>query len=266
VQEDEGRALLAAYLPAGEPEETPLGEVVGRAKAVRRRRRTVLAGAASVAAVLVASAIAVGAHLSAAPPARPAPTASSTPSGPPCDDVLRDGNDAGARLWARWVHGKVRPPAQPGISSFDRYCEHQTTSGVVVPTHTFYRAEFFFPDRPLPRQKPVRNSQTLTTTITRWERLPDETKPCQDDEWIQYVVCEHSTLRDGSRVVRRDYYAGRQATRQVARILPDGRAVGLYLTYVNPSRPGAFERMARTLDEMTTIATDPGALRYLPRP
>lgn len=29
---------------------------------------------------------------------------------------------------------------------------------------------------------------------------------------------------------------------------------------------GAFERMARTPDQLTAIVTDPGALRYLPRP
>jgi hypothetical protein len=58
----------------------------------------------------------------------------------------------------------------------------------------------------------------------------------------------------------------RPPARQVARILPDGRAGGPYLTYVNPSpADGAFARMARTLDELTPIVTDPGALRYFPR-
>ena len=82
-------------------------------------------------------------------------------------------------------------------------------------------------------------------------------------------VCQRSTLPDGSRLVRRDYYdrRSRQAVRDVARIFADGRAVGLYLTYTNPSpEVGAFERMARTLDELTAIVTDPGALRYFPRP
>ena len=265
VDDDEGRALLAAYLPAVEPEETPLSEVAGRARAVRRRRRAVAAGAASVAAVLVASAIAVGTQQSATPPARPVPTASPTASGPPCNAVFRDGKDAGARAWARWVRSELGLAAQPTPSWWGRECAEQKDSGF-VPRHTYNQAEIFLPDRPTPGQRPNPGSQTLTATITRWERLPDEMKPCQEDEWIQYVVCDYSTLPDGSRVVRRDYYAGQQASRQVARVFPGGRAVSLHLTYTNPSRPGAFERMARTLDEMTAIATDPGALRYLPRP
>jgi hypothetical protein len=267
VQEDEGRALLAAYLPATEPEETPLGEVIGRAKAVRRRRRTVLAGAASVVAVLVASAIAVGAQPSAGPPAGPAPTASPVPSGPPCQTVFRDGKDAGARAWARWAGGKLGPAARRIASWWGRECAEHKDSGF-VPTHTHNQVEFVLPDRPPPGQRPDRISQTLTATITRWERLPDS-EPCEQSEWIEYVVCQRSTLPDGSRVVRRDYYVGssRQATRQVYRTFPDGRAVGLYLTYTNPSpAEGAFERMARTLDELTAIVTDPGAVRYLPRP
>ena len=267
MDEDEGRALLAAYLPETEPVTPPVTAVVDRARAVRRRRRTVLAGAASVAAVLVASAIAVGTQQSAAPPARPVPTASPTPTGPPCQTVFRDGKDAGARAWARWTSGKLGLPARPRPSWWGRECAEQKASGF-VPTHTHNQAELVLPDRPPAGQRPDPTSQTLTASITRWERLP-ATEPCEDSEEVDYVVCQQSTLPDGSLLVRRDYYAGssRQAARQVFRIFPDGRAVGLFLTYTNPSpTDGAFERMARTLDELAAIVTDPGALRYLPRP
>ncbi|MFL6129049.1 MAG: hypothetical protein ACJ73E_08275 [Mycobacteriales bacterium] len=271
MDEDEGRALLAAYLPETEPEEPPAAGVVARARAVRRRRRTVLAGAASVAAVLVASAIAVGAHPSAAPPTGPAPTASPTapptPSGPHCRAVFRDGKDAGARAWARWVRGELGLPAGPVPSWWGRECAEQKDSGF-VPTHTHNQAEIYLPDRAPPGERPEPGAQTLTATITRWERLPDS-EPCQNSEWIEYVACRRSTLPDGSLVDQRDFYyeEGRQAGREAYRVYPDGRAVGLFLTYTNPSpAEGAFERMARTLDELTAIVTDPAALRYLPRP
>jgi hypothetical protein len=271
VDQDEDRALLAAYLPETEPAAPPVTAVVTRARAVRRRRRTVLAGAASVAAVLVASAVAVGTHPSAAPPARPAPTASPTapptPSGPPCRTVFRDGKDAGARAWARWMRGKLGLAAQPAPSWWGRECAEQKNSGF-VPTHTHNQAEIYLPDRPVPGERPDPGSQTLTATITRWERLPD-IEPCQDTSWVVHVICQRSTLPDGSRVVRRDYYyeEGRQAAREAYRAYPDGRAVGLFLTYTNPSpADGAFERMARTLDQLTAIVNDPAALRYVPRP
>jgi hypothetical protein len=182
--------------------------------------------------------------------------------------VFRDGKDDGARAWARWAGGKLGPAARRIASWWGRNCAEQKDSGF-VPTHTHNQAEFGLPDRPLPGQPPDPTSQTLTATITRWERLPG-TEPCQDNDWVHHVVCHRSTLADGSLLVRRDYQVGdttRQAIREVFRSFPDGRAVGLLLTYTNPSpADGAFERMARTLDELTAIVTDPGALRYLPRP
>ena len=275
MDEDDGRALLAAYLPVAEPPETALSEVVSRAKAVRRRRRTVLASAASVAVVLVATGIALGSVRADGPPAAPAPTAPLSPSHPPassCQDVVTDGNDAGARAWSRWVRGRLglQPPG-PGAAWFSRTCAEQTTSGF-VPTHTHNRAEVALPDRPPPGETARPEAQILTATATRWERLPDTAgEPCPDSDSVEYVVCHHSTLADGSLVVQRDYYeigvrGGRQAIRDVSRIFRDGRAVGLHLTANGPSpSDGAFARMARTLEELTAIVTDPEALQHVPR-
>jgi hypothetical protein len=260
VDEDECRALLAAYLPAGEPEETPLGEVVGRARAVRRRRRTVLAGAASVAAVLVASAIAVGARPSAAPPARPAlsPTAPARPSLPPCHDVVSDARDAGAQAWGRWINGKFGRQG-PGAAWFARTCAEWKDS-VFVPTRSFNRVELG-----------LESSLLMLTAyaIRRAQPLDPAWQPCQDSAWIRHVACHSSTLADGSLLVRDDRYeinvrGGGTPVRYIGRVFPDGRAIGIYLNFTGGG--GDFQRLARTQAELAAIVTDPGTLRYFPRP
>lgn len=272
MDEDEGRALLAAYLPAAEPPETTVTEVVTRAKAVRRRRRTVLVGAASVIVVLVATGVGLGSLRADGPPAAPGPTAPLSPSHPPsprpCHDFLDQG-DAGARAWARWVRGKLGPQAEFWDGWFSRTCAEKKDSGF-VPTRTQNQAEFRFSTRPRPGEV-VTDPQHITALAVRWERLPDTAgRPCQDIGGVEFVVCEQSTLADGSLVVRQDYsqvvnQRANQTVRHVARIFPDGRVLGLTLDYSGPPAEG-FARMVRTLDELTAIVVDPAALRYFPRP
>jgi hypothetical protein len=119
--------------------------------------------------------------------------------------VVADGNDAGARACARWVRGKLGAAAR-GAAWWSRICAQQTDSGF-IPTRTHNRTEFGLPDRPPPGETARPAAQVLTATIARWERLPDTAgKPCQDSQWIEHVVCHHSTLADGPMLVQRDYY------------------------------------------------------------
>ena len=260
MDEDEGRALLAAYLPAGEPPEAPVTAVVDRARAVRRRRRTVLAGAASVVAVLVAAAVAVGAQPSAGPPAGPAPTASptATPSLPPCRGVVSDGTDAGARAWGRWINGKFGRQG-PGAAWFGRTCAEWKDS-VLVPTRSFNRVELGLES----------SLQMLTAyAIRRAQPLGPDWQPCQDNEWTRHVACHSSTLPDGSLLVRDDYYeinvrGSGTAVRYVGRIFPDGRAIGISLNRTGGG--GAHRELVRSQAELAAIVTDPQVLRYFPRP
>jgi hypothetical protein len=292
VQEDDGRAVLAAYLPAIEPAEPPVTEVVAQAKAVRRRRRTVLASAASVAAVLVAAAaVGVGADRAAGPPAGPtqptmpadravrvpaAPTAPTNPAAG-CEQSNRS-NDAGAKVWATWVRGKLaghRPQAGP--VEWIRMCEIDFGYGLVVPQHTQNHAEYV-----LPLAGGVRGSDNLTAATDRWERLPAQYRtPCRDDVITEHVVCRQRRLPDGSLLVQRDVYdiliqgspddpaakRDKQAVRDATRIFPDGRTVTVGLSYnFMPAWKKSFDRHVLSLDELASIVTDPGALRYFPRP
>jgi hypothetical protein len=260
VDEDEGRALLAAYLPASEPAESPVSEVVTRARAIRRRRWAVLAGAASVAAVLLVSAIATAVQPSAGPPARPAPSPSApaTPSLPPCHGVVSDAKDAGARAWGRWINGKFGRQS-PGAAWFGRTCAEWKDS-VLVPTRSFNRVELGLGS----------SLQMLTAyAIRRAQPVGPDWQPCQDNEWIRHVACHSSTLPDGSLLVRDDHYeinvrGGGTAVRYVGRIFPDGRSIGIYLNRTGGG--GAHRELVRSQAELAAIVTDPQVLRYFPRP
>jgi hypothetical protein len=294
VHEDDGRALLAAYLPAGEPPEPPVTGVVTRARAVRRRRRTVLASAASVAAVLVAAAaVGLGPDRAAGPPAGPGPAGTTArptdhasrvaaaPTGPAppssCQQSNRS-NDAGAKAWASWVRGKLagrRPQAGP--VDWIRMCEIDFGYGLVVPPHTQNHAEYV-----LPLAGGVRGSDNLTAATDRWERLPAQYRtPCRDDVITEHVVCRQRRLPDGSLLVQRDVYdiliqgspgdpaakRDKQAMRDATRIFPDGRTVTVGLGYnFMPAWKKSFDRHVLSLDQLAAIVTDPAALRYLPRP
>ena len=115
---DDDRAELVAYLPASEPVETPVTEGVGRGRAIRGRRWTVLASAASVVAVLATSAVAVflGPGRSAGPadpvsgasrqpgpssaPTNSTPTSSAQPAAP-CEQESRSNDAAALRYFPR---------------------------------------------------------------------------------------------------------------------------------------------------------------------
>jgi hypothetical protein len=292
VNDDDGRAVLAAYLPANEPVETPVAEVVARARAVRRRRWTVLASAASVVAVLATSAVAIflGSGRSAGPAVpvsgasrQPGPSSaptSSTQAAAPCDQESRS-NDAGAKAWAQWVRGKVAQlHPQAGPVEWIRMCELDFGHGLVAPPHVMNSAIFALPLQPRPGDtgKPT---DSLTAVTDRWERLPNQYRtPCRDDLVTEHVVCHERTLADGSRLVQRDFFdlliqgdpndpsakRDKHAVRDVTRILPDGRTVSLGLVYnMTPPWKRSFDRHVLSLDQLTAIVTDPAALRYFPR-
>lgn len=271
MDDDEGRATLAAYLPATEPPDAPVAEVITRARAVRRNRRVVLASAASVVAVLGLTAVALGpgrgpALQPGSPPSAPAPIPSERPvtsvlpsgatppavqpprvnapttspaPGGPCTEAI--GPDAGARAWAQWVRGKVlRLRPQAGPVERIQMCERDM-GYTVIPPHSQNHAEFALPLPGVPA-----GTDNLTAVTDRWERLPDQDRtPCRDDLITEHVVCHQRTLPDGSRLVQSDHYdiliysdpndpapkRDKQAVREVTRIFPDGRTVSLGLVY-----------------------------------
>ena len=222
---DDDRWELVAYLPASEPVETLVAEGVAGGRAIRRRRWTVLASAASVVAVLATSAVAIflGPGRSAGPAdpvsaasGQPGPSSAptnSTPASPaqPAAACAQDSrsNDAGARAWAQWVRVKVAElHPQPGPVEWIRICELDFGHGLVAPPHVMNSAIFALPLRPQPGDtgKPT---DSLTAVTDRWERLPNQYRtPCRDDPITEHVVCHQRTLADGSRLVQRDFTAG----------------------------------------------------------
>jgi hypothetical protein len=290
MDDDEGRATLAAYLPATEPPDASVAQVISRARTVRRNRRAVLGSAASVVAVLGFTAVALGpgggpAPQPGSPPSASAsspaerPTASVLPSGaaPPAGGCQEENSstDPGARAWARWVRGKVaglRPQAGPAERI--QMCELDM-GYTVIPPHLMNSATFT-----LPLAGGVTGTDSLTAAIDRWDRLPDQYRtPCKDDLITEHVVCHQRTLTDGSRLVQRDFYdilihgdpddqnarRDKHAVRDVTRILPGGRTVSIGLGYNgSPAWKRSFDRHVLSLDELTAIVTDPGALRHFP--
>lgn len=293
MDEDEGRALLAAYLPAGEPPEPPVTGVVTRARTVRRRRRTVLASGVAVVAVLAASSLALGSGRSAAPPSGPAsgpalptllPDSASRIASPPkspaqdsCQQANRS-NDPGAKAWASWVRGKLagRRP-QAGSAEWIRMCAIDFGHGLAYPPHIMNSAIFA-----LPLSGGVSGTDSLTAATDRWDRLPALYRtPCRDDVITEHVKCEQRRLPDGSLLVQRDFFdiliqgdpddpaakRDKQAVRDATRIFADGRTVSIGLVYnLAPAWKRSFDRHVLSLDQLAAIVTDPGALRYFPRP
>jgi hypothetical protein len=293
VDDSDGRVVLAAYLPSEEPAEPPVTEAVARARAIRRRRRAMLAGAAAVVAVLVGTGVALGPGQAAAPPAGPAPAApgptvrpdhasriAAAPTSPAsassCEQQNRS-NDPGARAWARWVRGRVAGlHPQAGPVEWLRMCELDM-GYTVFPPHTQHHAEFV-----LPLGAGTRGTDNLTAAADRFTRLPDQYRtPCKDDLITEHVVCQQRRLPDGSLLVRRDFYdiliygdpndpkarRDKQAIRDATRIFPDGRTVTVGLGYnFMPAWKKSFDRHVLSLDQLAAIVTDPGALRYFPRP
>jgi hypothetical protein len=299
VDEDEGRALLRAYLPGDEPAATSLADVVARARTVRRRRRAVLASAGSVVVVIAATVGAValtGGAGGPAPPPAPAasrpvapstppasrapgtPPASPAPAAAPCDQVNRS-NDPGARGWANWVRTKLGPKAKAGPVEWLRMCELDV-GYTVYPPHTQNHAEFVLPVLRKPGDAPATDNVTAVTD--RFDRLPDKYRtPCGNDLITEIVVCHQRKLADGSLLVQRDFYdiliygdpkdpaakRDKQAVRDATRIFPDGRTVSIGLVYnLQPKWKASFDRHALSLDQLAAIVTDPGALRYFPHP
>jgi len=294
MDEDESRALLAAYLPADEPAVTPVGDVVARARTIRRRRRTVLASAGSVVAVLAATAVAVSltAGRGASPAPQPIPAASrpattptsqptsSAPVAAPCEQENRS-NDATARAWAKWVLGKLgpRPHVKAGPVDWLRMCE-MDVGYTVFPPHTQNHAEFALPVLRRPGDAATPTTDNLTAATERFEHLPQQYRtPCKDDLITEHVVCRQRKLPDGSLLVQSDSYdiliygdpkdpaakRDKQAVRNATRIFPDGRVVTAGLVYnLMPTWKRSFDRHVLSLDELAAIVADPGALRYMP--
>jgi hypothetical protein len=296
VDEEESRALLAAYLPVDEPAVTPLVDLVERASTVRRRRRAVLASAASVVAVLAASVVAVmltgrGGGVSA-PASVPAPVSTaarpvapsepprtSAPAAAPCEQANRS-NDPGARAWAAWVLTKLGPTAQAkaGPVEWLRMCELDV-GYTVYPPHVQNHAEFALPVRPHPGAAAI-GTDNLTAATDRFERLPDLYRaPCKNNLITENVACHQRKLPDGSLLVQRDFYdiliygdpkdpaakRDKQAVRDATRIFPDGRTVTAGLVYnLQPPWKRSFDRHVLSLDELAALVTDPGALQHFP--
>jgi hypothetical protein len=286
--DDDDHAVLAAYLPADEPPETPVGDLLRHAGQTRRTRRlTLLAGIATVAVLVGAAAILPPGHGARAPSAvgaaaptttvpRPStapPSATTALPDPDPNCQQSNGPSPAATALATWVKGRMAAQ-HPRVGPVGRIRLCYMDFGFMqVPPHTMNQAMLTLP---LTGKATV----SVTASADRWDVLPQHyTQPCTDDVITEHVACHATTLPDHSVLITDDYHdilihgdpndpnatRDKQAVRSVTRRFPDGREIDIGLLYdFEPAWKASFDRFPLTLAQLAAIVSSPTAVTFFP--